>query len=46
MYNVVISPTANTDLVIFRIEEEAQEVRIVHFFHATQDYLSTLKNEI
>ncbi len=33
-------------LVIFRIEEEAQEVRIVHFFHATQDYLSTLKNEI
>lgn len=30
-------------LVVFRIVEESREVRIVHFFHETQDYLSTLK---
>ena len=33
-------------LVIFRIIEDSQEVRVVHFFHATQDYLSTLRDEI
>ena len=33
-------------IVIFRVQEEAQEVRVVHFFHMTQDYLSTLKNEL
>ena len=33
-------------LVIFRIIEDSQEVRVVHFFHATQDYLSTLRYEI
>ena len=32
-------------IVIFRIVEKVKEVRVVHFFHATQDYLSTLKNE-
>ena len=32
-------------LVIFRIVEETQEVRVVHIFHATQDYLSALRNE-
>lgn len=30
-------------LVVFRVVEESREVRIVHFFHETQDYLSTLK---
>ena len=33
-------------IVIFRVIDEAHEVRIVHFFHATQDYLLTLKNEL
>jgi len=33
-------------LVIFRIVEESNEVRVVHIFHATQDYLSTLCDEI
>ena len=33
-------------LVIFRIVEERHEVRVVHIFHATQDYLSTLRDEI
>ena len=33
-------------IVIFRIVEKTKEVRVVHFFHATQDYLSTLKNEL
>ena len=33
-------------IVIFRVVEKNQEVRLVHFFHATQDYLSTLKNEL
>jgi hypothetical protein len=26
--------------------ERAKEVRVVHFFHMTQDYLSALKNEL
>ena len=33
-------------IVIFRIVEKAKEVRVVHFFHMTQDYLSALKNEL
>ena len=33
-------------LVIFRIAEEHKEVRIVHIFHATQNYLSILRDEI
>jgi len=33
-------------LVIFRIVEDAHEVRVVHIFHATQNYLSTLKDEL
>ena len=33
-------------IVIFRVVEKAKEVRVVHFFHATQDYLSMLKNEL
>ena len=33
-------------IVIFRIVEKVKEVRVVHFFHATQDYLSMLKNEL
>ena len=33
-------------VVIFRIVEKVKEVRVVHFFHATQDYLSMLKNEL
>lgn len=33
-------------LVIFRIIEESHEVRVVHVFHATQDYLSALRDEI
>ena len=33
-------------IVIFRVVEKAKEVRVVHFFHMTQDYLSTLKNEL
>ena len=33
-------------LVIFRVVEEAHEVRVVHIFHATQDYISVLKNEL
>ena len=32
-------------LVIFRIVEDLNEVRVVHIFHATQNYLSTLKDE-
>lgn len=32
-------------LVIFRIVEDVHEVRVVHIFHATQDYLSALKGE-
>ena len=33
-------------LVIFRIVEEAREVRVLHIFHALQNYLETLKDEI
>lgn len=33
-------------LVIFRIVEDLNEVRVVHIFHATQNYLSTLKDEL
>ena len=33
-------------LVIFRILEDKEEVRVVHIFHAMQDYLSALKNEL
>ena len=33
-------------LVIFRITEENNEVRVVHLFHATQNYLSVLRNEV
>ena len=33
-------------IVIFRVVEKAKEVRVVHFFHMTQDYISTLKNEL
>ena len=33
-------------LVIFRIVEESHEVRVVHIFNATQNYLSTLRDEI
>ena len=33
-------------LVIFRIVEDAREVRVVHIFHALQNYLDTLKDEI
>ena len=33
-------------LVIFRVVEESHEVRVVHIFHATQNYLSTLRDEI
>ncbi len=38
MYKVVF--------VVFRIVEDTQEVRVVHIFHATQNYLSTLKDEL
>ena len=30
-------------LVIFRVVEDAGEVRVVHIYHATQNYLSLLK---
>lgn len=33
-------------LVIFRIVEEAQEVRVLHIFHSLQNYLEILKGEI
>ena len=33
-------------LVIFRIVEDVHEVRVVHIFHASQNYLSSLKDEI
>lgn len=33
-------------LVIFRIVEDVHDVRVVHIFHASQNYLSSLKNEI
>ena len=33
-------------LVIFRIVEEMQEVRILHIFHALQNYPEILKDEI
>ena len=33
-------------IVIFRVVEKAKEVRVVHFFHMTQDYLSMLKSEL
>ena len=33
-------------LVIFRIVEEAREVRVLHIFHALQNYLETLKGEV
>ena len=32
--------------VIFRIVEDVHDVRVVHIFHASQNYLSSLKNEI
>lgn len=32
-------------IVIFRIVEERHEVRVVHIFHATQNYLSILRDE-
>ena len=33
-------------LVIFRVIEERNEVRIVHIFHATQNYIAIQKNEM
>ena len=33
-------------IVIFRVVEKVKEVRVVHFFHMTQDYLLALKNEL
>ena len=33
-------------LVIFRIVEDAREVRVVHICHARQNYLFTLKGEL
>lgn len=33
-------------LVIFRIVEKPCEVRVVHVFHASQDYLAALKGEL
>ena len=45
MYKVVISSSANY-IIIFRVVEKAKEVRVVHFFHETQDYLSLMKNEL
>lgn len=33
-------------LVIFRIAEDMQEVRVVHIFHSLQNYHEILKNEI
>ena len=33
-------------LVIYRIVEEESEVRIVHIFHATQNYIEIQKSEI
>ncbi len=33
-------------LIIYRIVEEESVVRIVHIFHATQNYIEHLKNEI
>lgn len=33
-------------LVIYRVVEEAKEVRVVHIFHATQSYLEIQKSEI
>ena len=33
-------------LVIFRIADDVQEVRVVHIFHSLQDYHEILKSEI
>lgn len=33
-------------LVIYRVVEEVKEVRIVHIFHATQNYIEIQKSEI
>ena len=33
-------------LVIFRIAEDAKEVRVVHIFHSLQNYHEILKSEI
>lgn len=33
-------------LVIFRIMEDLNEVQVVHIFHATQNYLSALIDEL
>ncbi len=33
-------------LVIFRIIEDAQEVRVLHIFHSLQNYFDILNNEI
>ena len=33
-------------LVIFRVVEESSEVRIVHIFHETQNYLAIQREEI
>ena len=33
-------------IVIFRIVEDAHEVRVVHIFHASQNYLEILNDEI
>ena len=38
-------PVANY-LIIYRVDEEAKEVRIVHIFHETQNYLGIQKSEI
>ena len=51
MYRVVISPSADADLfgnylIIYRIVEEESVVRVVHIFHAMQNYIEHLKNEI
>ena len=33
-------------LVIYRVVEEANEVRIVHIFHETQNYIEIQKSEV
>ena len=33
-------------LVIYRVTEEKNEVRVVHIFHETQNYIETQKSEV
>lgn len=33
-------------LVVFRVVEDSREVRVVHFFHSTQNYFRILRNEV